>query len=285
MELTSQQQAQPENYSTTGTNTGPNSPELSATGAEHIPAISSVGQAIALVKALEAENKDRATKNARIQEKLNAERPYQQTRLDADGLGWKTNFTTKPLASLAEKVVPRFTTAVKNMRYLTASKLPDRFPGADEKTEAFRREVTETIRGREGFDDLMSELAQEDVLFGFAAASWLDRFSWFPKFHRQDYFLVPRTTKHTAKSAPLVCVREEYLIHELFDLIKDANAAKMAGWNVDEVRKSINEAVPSNLRSSFTDPLRLHADLQRESAILTSFVGSKSSRCLAHFRF
>ncbi len=263
------------NSSVTGTNTGPNSPELDKAGKQHMPAITSIGQAIALVKALEVENKDRTIKNARIQNKLNAERPFEQTRLEADGLGWKSNFTTKPLSSLADKVVPRFTTAIDNMRYLTASKLPDRFPGADAKTEAFRREVTETARGREGFSDLMSEIVQENVLFGYTAASWLNQYVWFPRFHRQDDFLAARNTKHTAKTAPVACFREKYLVHELFEMISDLEAAKINGWDTDEVINSINAAVPANLRSNSTDPLRLHADLQRESAVLTSFVGSK----------
>lgn len=276
MEVTSAQQSQQTNYAATGTNTGPNSPELTPDGKQHMVAISDIGQAIGLVKALQAENKDRSLKNGRIQFKLNAERPFEQTRLDADGLGWKSNFTTKPLSMLADKVVPRFSTAVKKMRYITASKLPDRFPNADAKTECFRREITETVRGREGFDDFISELAQENTLFGYCAASWLDRYSWFPKFHRQDHFLIPRSTKHTAKSAPMICLLEENLIHELFSLIRDPVAAQRAGWNVNEVINSINNAVPKNLRSPNVDPIRIYADLMRESAILTSFVGSKA---------
>lgn len=276
MEVTSPEQTMQRFYDTSGIGTGPNSPELTPDGKQHMVAISEIGQAISLVKALEAENRDRSIKNGRIQSKVNSERPFEQSRLDADGLGWKSNFTTKPLGALVDKVVPRFTTAVKGMRYLTASRLPDRFPKADEKTECFRREITEVVRGREGFDDLLSEIAQENALFGYCAASWLDRYSWLPKFHRQDQFLVPRSTKHTAKSAPLICLRESYLIHELFSLIKDQNAAKLAGWDVEEVIRSINNAVPDNLRSTNTDPYRIYADLQRESAILTSFVGSKA---------
>ncbi len=277
MEVTNTAQQSQKYYSaTTGTNTGPNSPELGVDGKQHVPAITNISQAIALVKALQQENKDRSLKNARIQFKLNAERPFEQVRLEQDGLGWKSNFTTKPLAMLADKVVPRFTAAVKGMRYLTASKLPDRFDNAAEKTECFRREITETVRGREGFDDFVAELAQENTLFGFCAASWLDPYSWFPKFHRQSHFLAPRSTKHTASSAPLVCLQERNLIHELFALIQDQNAASLAGWNVTEVITSINNAVPENLRSPYKDPERIWADLMRESAILTSFVGSKA---------
>lgn len=276
MEVTNPQQSQSTFYSPTGTNTGPNSPDLGPDGKQHTPALTEISQAISLVKALMAENRDRSLRNARIQFKLNAERPFEQPRLDADGLGWKSNFTTKPLAMLVDKVVPRFTTAVKKMRYLTASQLPDRFPDAAEKTECFRREITEVIRGREGFDEFVAEIAQENAVFGYCAAGHLNPYRWFPKFYRQDHFLVPRSTKHTAHSAPLVCLLDEYLIHDLFSLVQDQEAAKLAGWNVEEVINSINNAVPKNLRSPNTEPHRIWADLMREAAILTSFIGSKA---------
>ncbi|HYG24450.1 MAG TPA: hypothetical protein VEH04_16855 [Verrucomicrobiae bacterium] len=241
---------------------------------DHTPAIINIEQAVALVNSLVAENDERSKKNARIQEKYNAERPFNPAKLKSDGLDWKSNFTTKPLASLIDKVVPRFTTALRNVRYLTASKLPDRFPQAAEKTEFFRREITEFCRGREGWDEFLSEIAHEDVLFGYTAVGWLTTWSWFPEHYRQDCFLVPQGTKHSAKTAPIVCLKKSYLLHELFDLVRDPEAAKAAGWNVPEVIKSINEATPDNRRSTETDVERVYADLARESSVLSSFTGA-----------
>lgn len=251
-----------------------NSPDLQLGGMDHTPAIINIEQAVALVNSLVAENDERSKKNARIQEKYNAERPFNPAKLKSDGLDWKSNFTTKPLASLIDKVVPRFTTALRNVRYLTASKLPDRFPQAAEKTEFFRREITEFCRGREGWDEFLSEIAHEDVLFGYTAVGWLTTWSWFPEHYRQDCFLVPQGTKHSAKTAPIVCLKKSYLLHELFDLVRDPEAAKAAGWNVPEVIKSINEATPDNRRSTETDVERVYADLARESSVLSSFTGA-----------
>lgn len=259
-----------------GTATAPNSPELKKDGKTHAPALQNIAQAAQIVRALENDNRDRVLKNSRIASKVNAERPYSPQQLRSDGLSWKSNFTTKPLSNLVEKVVPRFTTALKNMRYLTASQLPDRFPDADKKTELFRTEITNTCRAREGWDDLLFEVAQEDVLFGFTALGWLDPYNWFPTMYRQDAFMVPQGTKHAARTAPLVCFRHSYLLHELFDLIRDREAAEANGWNVDNVIKALNEAMPQDHRSQNSNLELVYADLIRENSTLASFTGAKA---------
>lgn len=254
----------------------PNSPAIGKDLQAHTPAITSIGQAVTLVNGLQSENRDRNLRNARIQDKYNAERPYDPNRLVADGLSWKTNFSTKPLATLIDKVVPRFTKALRNMRYLTASKLPERFPNAAEKTEAFRRAVTETCRQHESWEELLSEIAQENSLFGYAAGGLLDNVGWLPKFYRQDCFLVPQGTKHTSKSCQVAALKDSYLLHELFDLVRDREAATSAGWNVDNVVVALNSATPEGKRSAETDPQRIYSDLAREACVLTSFQGSKT---------
>jgi hypothetical protein len=255
---------------------GPASPQLKPGSSKHLPAFSNIGQVAALVKSLKHENREREIKNSRILAKYDAERPYRPEELSADGLSWKVNFSTKPLATLIDKVVPRFTTAVRSMRYLTASQLPDRFPNASDKTEEFRKEITATCRSHEGWDELLSEISLEDVLFGYCGVAWLDRFTWFPKLYQQESFLVPEGTRHTSKSAPVACFKQTYLLHELFELIADDKAATDAGWDVNEVIVSINSAVPSSMRSGFSEPYRIYADLKRESSILTTFTGSKA---------
>lgn len=254
----------------------PNSPQLDPSLQQHVPAISDIGQALQLVRSLQAENREREKKNSRILERYNAERPFNPHQLRADGLSWKTNFTTKPLTTLIDKVVPRFTSAIRRMKYLTASNLPDRFPNASEKSELFQREVTEVCRAHEQWDEFLNDITQENTLFGYVCSAWLDSYSWFPRYYNQDAFLVPQGTKHSAKSATVVCVRDSYLVHQLFDMVRDFNAAKLAGWDLKNVVEAINNAMPDDRRSYQTDYSRVYADLIRESAILSSFTGAKA---------
>lgn len=216
-------------------------------------------------------NRERNIKNARIMSKYNSERPYTQSSLEQEGLGWKSNFTTKPLPMLIDKVAPRFVEAVEGVKYLTNSSLPESIPGAADKTDAFRREITTTIRARPGWRSLISELGQENALFGYAALAWLDEFHWFPKFFRQDAFYIPTGTKQLPTFAQVVALLEPVLIHELAGMIKDREAAETRGWDYKKTINSINKAMPQNRRKDMTNPERVYEDMIRESVVGTSY--------------
>jgi len=245
--------------------------QLSTSGKLKTRAIRDTKQAKSVITKLECANKDRNLKNARIMAKYNSERPYTQTTLESEGLGWKSNFTTKPLPMLIDKVAPRFVQAIDGVKYLTNSALPESTPGAAVKTEAFRREITQTIRGRPGWRNLVSELGQENALFGYAGLAWLDEFHWFPKFFRQDMFYVPTGTKQLPNHAQVVALRETAMLHELADLIKDREAAKIRGWDVKATTDAINNAMPENRRTDQKDPERAYEDMIRESVVGTSY--------------
>lgn len=246
-----------------------NIPDVSAKGKIKRRAISSPRQARNIITTFEAANRDRNVKNARIMAKYNSEKPFTQAALDQDGLGWKSNFTTKPLPMLVNKVAPRFVKAEQSIKYLTGAALPDTTPGAAAKTEAYRREITKTCRAWEGWTDLISEIAQENALFGYTSVAWLDEFHWKPKHFRQDEFFVPTGTKHLASTAQVITLREVFLINELFGLIEDNEAAAAAGWNIQNTVMAINSAMPENRRSrsGFGDWGRIQEDLIRESSV------------------
>ncbi len=228
-------------------------------------AVKDVTQARNITRSLEQARREQNIKNARIMSKYNADRPYTQSQLDADGLGWKSNFTTKPLPLLVDKVAPRFVKLLEGMKYLTNSKMPETVENASEKTEAFRREITTTIRTRPGCSDLISDIAMENALFGYTAVAWLDEFHWFPKHFRQDSFFVPTGTKQLATSAQVCALRETFLVHELFSLIEDKEAAIAAGWNVQNTVAVLNAAMPEDRRSTQQNWERVYEDLIRES--------------------
>ncbi len=243
------------------------SPELGNNLKPKNRAIKDAAQAKRIVTSLETNNRERNQKNSRIMAKYNSEKPFTSESLKADGLDWKSNFTTKPLPMLIDKVAPRFVQAVQGTRFLTNAALPSDTPGAAKKTEAFRREITDTVRRRAGWQNFLTELAQENALFGFTGIGWLDEFHWFPKFFRQDEFMVPTNTKQHASSAQIVVFKERFQLHELFGLIEDKEAAKAAGWKIEETVKAINAAMPENRRAGWSNSERVYEDLQRESNV------------------
>ena len=253
-----------------GTTGAINAPDISAKGKLGRRAILNAKQARNIITSLEAAARERNSKNARIMAKYNSEKPFTQASLEQDGLGWKSNFTTKPLPMLVNKVAPRFVKAEQSIKFLVNSSLPDTEPGASMKTEAFRREVTATCRARPGWTDLIAEVAQENALFGFTSVAWLDEFTWFPKHFRQDEFFVPSGTKHRTETAQVICFRETFLVHELFALVEDNEAASAAGWKIENTVWAVNSATPENRRSQFSSWERVQEDLLRESSVGSS---------------
>lgn len=241
-----------------------NTPDLTPSGKVKRHAISSITQAKNVIRSLQEAARERNVKNARIMAKYNSEKPYTTEQLKQDGVAWKSNFTTKPLPVLIDKVAPRFSKAVESAKYLTNSAFPEDSPGASEKTEAFRREITATIRARPGWANLISEIAQENALFGFTSVAWLDEFHWFPKHFRQDNFFVPTGTGQLPDSAQVVALRETFLVHELFSLIEDMKAAESMGWVIENTINAINAAMPEDRRSKESGWERVYEDLIRE---------------------
>lgn len=258
-----------------------NNPDgLAASGAVNSPdikdgkvttrAVETVEQANEIIKFLKQANADRNKRNARIMAKYNDERPHNRAELEAEGLKWKSNFSSHPLSTLIDRVAPRFRTALEAPKYLTASKLPDDAPNAAKKTEEFRREITETIRARPEWKNLVGEIAQENALFGYTCAGYTDEFRWFPLHFRQDNFFTHAESKQQSKSAQVIIFTENLLINELWNLIKDSEAAKSAGWEIENAEESVNNALPNNRRSQFSDRDRVHQDLLREASFVSA---------------
>lgn len=224
------------------------SPDINSKGEPQAHSIRDVYQAREVIRTVIQAGKNRSIVNSRILAKVNAERPYDSAKLEAEGLGWKQNFTTKPLENIVSKVSPRFVEAVQGLKYLTDSKLSDKWQNHVEKTETFREEITACIRGRQGWPTLIESTAFNNALFGHTVLAWLDEYSWFPKHFAQDESFVNDGTKQLPQWAQVVVLKEVFLPHELFEHIKDEESARAAGWNVEETIKQINEASPTQIR-------------------------------------
>lgn len=224
------------------------SPMLDSKGEPTQRAIRDAGQGRDVCRTLTTANRQRQIVNSRILAKYNAERPYDSTRLENEGLGWKQNFTTKPLPQMIEKVAPRFCDAIAGLKYLTNAKLSDKWLNSTEKTEKFREVITKTCRNRRGWRTLVEDTAFDDALFGHTVCAWLDEYGWFPVHFNQDENFLPDGCKQSAEYAQFVCLKEILLPHELYIKIKDREAAETAGYDIKGCIQAINNASPGQTR-------------------------------------
>lgn len=226
------------------------SPDLNREAEPRQHAIRDISQAREVIKTVQQAGRNRAIVNARIESKINAERPYDQTRLDAEGLGWRQNFSTRVLPTIIDKVWPRFIQAVQGLKYFTNSSLSDKWSNNTEKTEFFRSEITKTIQEHKGWIELLESIAFTNCTFGHAVVGWLDEFSFWPKAFSQSESYVTDGCRQTPAFAQVVVLRETMLPHELYELIKDKDEAKTAGWNIENAIERINSASPEQLRNT-----------------------------------
>ncbi len=201
-----------------------------------------------VAKLIVAAGRNRSIVNSRILAKFNAERPYDSYKLESEGLGWRSNFTSKPLPAMIEKVAPRFSTAIKGLKYLTNSSLSTKWENSTEKTETFRECITNTIRGRKGWRTLVEDIAFNNALFGSSVVAWLDNFTWFPINFKMDEGFLPDGCKQESKFCQVAILKETLLPNELFTKIKDREAAEVNGFDVEQTRLAINEASSAQLR-------------------------------------
>ena len=210
--------------------------------------ITSIGMARDVIRTVIMAGRNRSIVNSRILAKYNAERPYDAYKLEAEGLGWKQNFTTKPLPTMIEKVAPRFISAVDGLKYFTNASLPDKWLNNVEKTNAFREEITHTIRKNPKWRPLLETLAFNNALFGYTIVGWLDKYSYMGKAFEQEDAFAADGTKSEPKLAQILVLKETYLPHELFEQIKDKEAALDAGFDLENSREAINTASPMQVR-------------------------------------
>lgn len=230
------------------------SPAINKAGEPTQRSIKDLNMAQEVVKTIVAAARNRQIVNNRILAKYNAERPYDSARLQSEGLGWKQNFTTKPLPGMIEKVAPRFVRAVNSQKYLTNSSLnSEKWHNSVEKTEKFREAISKTIRARKGWKTLIEDIAFDNALFGSTIVSWLDEFTWFPKHFKQDESYLSDGTKQLPSLAQVIVLRETFMPHELFSYIQNREAAKTVGWNIQATVDAINKASPQQVRERLGD--------------------------------
>lgn len=197
------------------------------------------GIATALRKQGEA---TRINRNAVIARKYSGVAPFSDKALKDAGQDWRSNFSTNFLGSIVDRIKPQFVDALQHAKYLTNSSLPTSVQDAKTKSKRFREIITKTIRGWSGWQDFISMLAQEEVLYGYATPCWLDRNEWRPRLFKSNEAFFPEGTEQNAAKVQCFMVEQELLIHEFVELFDNKVAAEKNGYDVANCVEIANEA-------------------------------------------
>jgi hypothetical protein len=158
---------------------------------------------------------------------------------------------------------------VHDIKYLTASELPDTYDDYVNKSEVFQARTTKLIRQWIDWTDFVQRLATENVLNGYTVAINMDEHNWRPRTFRQEEVYFDEQTSQITKRMQCFCVEQDYFIHELVDLLQEPETVEKAGFNVDNLKAAIEHAMPPR-EDLPSDPRQL-SDMAREGSLFFSW--------------
>lgn len=246
-----------------------NPPELNDRGRPTNKPISTAMQAYQLYLRFKKQNRARAIRNKEIQDVYNGKPPYDQKELEDQGQGWRSNVSTQFLSSIVDRVTPRFQDAIHNVKYLSASELPDSYDDYINKSELFQAKTTQLVRKWTGWQDFVQRVTTEDVLQGYTAALSIDEHNWRPRTFRQEDVYFDENTAQETHRLDCFCVQQDFYIHELISLLEEPETSEKAGFNVDNLKKAIEHAMPPR-EDLPSDPRQL-SDMAREGSLFFSW--------------
>lgn len=172
---------------------------------------------------------------------------------------------------MVSRIQPPFKQVVESSTYVTFTKYPGKGVDAEHKTNIFREEITNCVRGWSGNDDIISQVVHENTTFGFAALCWDDPRDWKPEFLRQDYTFFSIETPQEVEATPIWARKRRYQISELLPILEDPQTSSLAGWNIKNLIKAINNATPAGRTLDSDDDARRIEDWIREGSYGASY--------------
>lgn len=228
-------------------------------------------QGFSIYNRLRIDNQERNRKAAAIQRKANDEQPFNQSQINAAKQSWRRNASTGFLSGMVKRISPTYKQLVDTSRFLTHSHLKGDDEESNQKSETFQIAITKFLRKWDGWQAFWNNIVNEDVLFGYTAACWTDKIGWQPIFCRQDEALFPEACPMIASKVPLWAKIQNFLVHEMVAYLSDPEASAMAGWQLDHLVESINNAKPDNRRTGLSEDARKYQDIYRETSMGTSY--------------
>jgi hypothetical protein len=228
-------------------------------------------QAHSAYRRLKQQNVERNRKNQMIQKKLNLEPPYSNKKLESMGQNWRSNRPTGFISTMISRIQPPFRQVIETAATLTFAQYPIESIDAEQKTKVFREEITKCIRGWKGFDDLVAQVVHENTTFGFCGLCWDDLRDWKPEFLRQDYTFFSIETPQVTDQTPIWARKRRYQIAELLPVLEDPELSASAGWHINNLVESINNAIPAGRTLDSDDDARRYEDWIREGSYGASY--------------
>lgn len=263
-----------DDFANNNSSTDINSPDFTEGGKNEQKAIKDAGQALDIARKLEWQDRDRDIRRARVLSAFNGASPYSDSDLVNRAQGYRYNVSFGFMEGVIGRALVPYndlTLDIGNLTEITAD-LPE------EKKKILQMEFGSILEEWGQWPKVISRLNQDLVLNGYNNFIFPSDYDPFPIFVAQKHGYVDEGTPNDIENLEVFTWKKDYLIHELYQKIADANVATKAGWNVENVRQALMSAQPESLGASNVSQSGYWTQIEsliRGGALWSSIVGAK----------
>lgn len=206
-------------------------------------AINNARQALMIAQKLCNDDQQRDIRRARVLSAFNGATPYNPGELLAKAQAYRYNVSFGFMEGVIGRAVVPYNDLTINIADLTEIKanLPDK------KLKTIQVEFGKIMDKWGKWPKFVTRLNQDLVLNGYNTAIFPSDYDPFPVFVSQRDGFVDNGSPNDVNDLEVFVWRKSYMIHELYAKISDADSAKKAGWNVDNVKQALTEAAPKSI--------------------------------------
>ena len=229
--------------------------------------IKNVESALRIFQVLRKADEGSSVNRARVDAMFDGANPYNQGHLSASGQGLKTNLNFGEAQRLLDISLSAYVDLYSSLEKLVEVKGTEGEPSEiTQQEDIVSEEITHLLRSWPEFHSNYLRLCTTFIKHGTGITYFDTPDDW--KFRVGSFadILIPRQTPASESAIDVAVGRRQYHMHELFNFIKNPEAAAKVGWNVKEVKRVLLENVSTDGRganeSSYSDWESLQAEMK-----------------------
>lgn len=212
--------------------------------------LNSASSAWSIVSKMIEREKGRSRKRAKIQGQIDGNPPYDAAALKRLGQGNRSNVNFRQAEGIRDSRKTSYYELVMEVETLVEVDIPDDYqidkdvPQVD-YGQIIAEEYTRMLQEWDGFWYNTMLHQEQFVTWGIGNCYWENPVDWKFKAARMGAFMIPDETKAMLSSFDLIVIRDQLLVHELFEHVKDEESeqeSKDAGWNTSLLKKAIRKS-------------------------------------------
>ena len=220
-----------------------------------------VASALSIYETLRRADESSAVNRARIQAVFDGRPPYSDAALRASGQASRANLNFGEAARLLDTAMSGYVDLISSVENLVTIETKNSSENDGMRVDTIiSEELSRTLRGWPEFHSTFLRLCNEFITHGVGVTFFENETDFRFRTCGIGDMLLPRQTQSSEHSVEVAVSRRDYMVHELYNFIRNPEAAEAVGWNVEAVKKAIQAANSGAHHKTFTN----WEDTQRE---------------------